>query len=427
MLRMNRFVALLFLMSGIGALAQDPLTATPCDLVHDPARFANQIVQVRSTVSIAFEDFTLDTPGCGDEKDTHPIWLVYGGDEPTPTPSTVNDTSRPNGMVLKVGGRAIHLHRDAALDLFVRRLAAVRTTDLTGKNCYDDCRLYRVSATLTGVFFAAPKGALGGYGHLGCCHLLAIQRVSDVDARRTAVPAGGRFECSTETWNIGTADANRIAAMGRKCESYSDCRRAELNKIAAVAEHWEDQITFGENDRLIPFPDLTSRSADLLTAYSLKTAFKDSARQSGPITAMAASRTVCKAVAPPLPQSTPVGCRNLNSEFAATSKATAINEGKLKGDEWRMGDAQQAANNALKEASTAWGISTLPRLNFDGCEKPMLVESDRFSWCHWSDPEGMQSMSVEVTKFGALRHGRRWDTVPWVLSRGYALACMEER
>jgi hypothetical protein len=69
----------------------------------------------------------------------------------------------------------------------------------------------------------------------------------------------------------------------------------------------------------------------------------------------------------------------------------------------------------------------LPSLSFDGCEKPMLVERDRFSWCHWSDPEGMQSLSVEVTKFGVMRHGLRWETVPWVLSRGYGLACAEER
>jgi hypothetical protein len=251
--------------------------------------------------------------------------------------------------------------------------------------------------------------------------------VSDVDARRTPVPAGGRFDCSTDTWNIGAADAEKIAATKGKCEGYSDCRRAELNKIAAVAEHWDDHITFGENDFLIQFPDLVWRSPDLLTTYTLKTVFEDSAHQSGRITAMTASRTVCKAAAPPLPQSTPIGCRKLNSEFAVTSKAAGINEAKLKGDEWRMGNAQQAANNSLKEASAGWGISSLPSLSFDGCEKPMLVERDRFSWCHWSDPEGMQSLSVEVTKFGVMRHGLRWETVPWVLSRGYGLACAEER
>jgi hypothetical protein len=143
--------------------------------------------------------------------------------------------------------------------------------------------------------------------------------------------------------------------------------------------------------------------------------------------AMTASRTVCKAVAPPLPQSTPVGCRTLNSRFSPISKTAAINEAKLKGDKWRMGSAQEAAKDALKEASAHWSISASPHLNFDGCEKPMLLDGDRSSWCHWSDPEGMQNLSVVVVKFGAMRQWGRWDNVPWVLNRGYGLVCSGER
>jgi hypothetical protein len=423
---MNRFVVLLLGVIGIGASAQTQQIASPCDLVHDPAKFANQIVRVRGTVSLAFEDFTLETPDCGEGKDHRPVWLMYGGDEPTPTASTVNDLSRPSGTVLKVEGRPITLRRDADLDLFVRRLVAERTVDVTGKNCYDNCRLYRVTATLTGVFFAAQKEALGGYGHLGCCHLLAIQQVSDVEARRTPVPAGGRFVCSTETWKIGATEASALEEKRNRCSGFARCRSAAFDEIEIVAKHWDEHIAVTEDSHFEWGGDMVWHSPDLLTSYSLKTLFRDSSNNTGPIDGIAASRTVCKAESRPLPQSTPVGCRNLDSEFALTAKAAEANEATAKHDYWRMGGAEVAAQKSLVAATTDWGVIPKPSLNFTGCSKPMVVEGDKFSWCSWNDPEGMQSFSVQVMKFGAFRHGKGWESVPWILSRGNGLACAAE-
>ena len=170
------------------------LQVSPCELMQNPSKYANQTVKVRAKVLIGFEVFGLAEQGCG--QNLWPVWLAYGGDEPTPIPSTANDNEREPGSVLKVNGQAITLQHDAALELFKRRLLA-RRLRLDGRACGGSPDFYRVTATITGVFFT--RGKYGGYGHMGLNHLLVIQQVSDVEAQRTTVPAGGRFTCSSET------------------------------------------------------------------------------------------------------------------------------------------------------------------------------------------------------------------------------------
>ena len=88
-------------------------------------------------------------------------------------------------IISNINGREIPLRRNAAFDLFQKRI----TARAIGSTC-GDCALYRVTATLTGMFWAAPGGdRRPGYGHLGCCHLLAIEEVADVYAERTKVRA----------------------------------------------------------------------------------------------------------------------------------------------------------------------------------------------------------------------------------------------
>src|SRR5580658_9835798 len=75
--------------------AQEPIKVTPCDLVTTPEKYSGKVVEVTARVYLAFEDFSLAQPGC---EDPYPgVWLIYGGDEPTPTASTVNDLSRKSG------------------------------------------------------------------------------------------------------------------------------------------------------------------------------------------------------------------------------------------------------------------------------------------------------------------------------------------
>jgi hypothetical protein len=431
---MKRPLVFLLLVMGVGAAnrvsaAQAIQSAMPCDLVRDPARFDKQVVRVRATVSIAFEDFTLETPGCGDSKGDRPIWLMYGGDEPTPVPSTVNDVSRLAGLVIKVEGIPIPLTRDASLDMLRARLAAERTS-FNGAPCGAKCRLYRVTATLTGVFFAGPKEGLGGYGHMGCCHLLAIEQVSDVAARRTQVPAGGEFECSVETWEIGAEEALSMREQAKKCNGLAECRRKIFDEIAAVAKQKGDEITLSDDDHFYPnFGDPAWTSPDLLKTYSLNTKFRDSVHNAGPVDGISVSRSTCKALSPALPLDTPIACRSLHSEFATTARAAlrVENYAERVHEDLQTGAVKDAAARALNDATKGWRITSKRELRFAGCDQTMEYEGDKFSTCHWLDPEGMERFSLQVTKYGSLRHRKNWNSVPWILSRGSGLVCDAER
>jgi hypothetical protein len=93
--------------------------------------------------------------------------------------STVNDTERTPGKDITVNGTGYTIQKDESF----RRLYALITTRKGGKS------VYSVTATLKGAFFAGEphQGSDGvtrylGYGHLGCCSLLVITQVSDVDS-----------------------------------------------------------------------------------------------------------------------------------------------------------------------------------------------------------------------------------------------------
>src|SRR5215510_8328959 len=261
------FALPLILLLPVSGLGQTPMKVSPCDLVKEPQKYTRQWVEVRDVVDIAFENFTLHTRDCGDEN-LRWIWLAYGGDEPTPTTSTVNDRTRPSGAVLKVDGIPVPLYRDANLELFKGRLVAQRVTAPDGSRCYEHvCHFYNVTATLVGLFMAAPDPStnLSGYGHMGCCHLLTIQQVTDVDAVRTEVPAGGRFSCSEDTWEMDQKQAIE-AFRHRSCTDLRDCDRAVSEQFVPIAAHWGDKVEAREGTAW-SFPNGTPfwRSADMLT------------------------------------------------------------------------------------------------------------------------------------------------------------------
>jgi hypothetical protein len=268
---MNRraFCALAGLLLSVAAssFAESPLVLSACDLTNHPTQYTEQVIRVRARVSMGFENFTLVTSGCGEN--IRSIWLAYGGDESTPIISTVNDHDREPGSVLKVNGRPVTLERNAALELFKKRLAAMRIGRSDDLGCRD-CPLYEVTATLTGVFFALPNHHDGGYGHLECCHLLVIQQIADVEAKRTAVPAGGRFACSKDFWNMSVAEVQSLEAKGKPCHSLYNCGIAVTEQIAAIANHWNDSVD-GATEDYSGFGDGADwRSTDLLRDYSVQ-------------------------------------------------------------------------------------------------------------------------------------------------------------
>jgi hypothetical protein len=280
--------------------AQEPIKVTPCDLVTTPEKYSGKFVQVTGRVYLAFEDFSLAQPGC---EDAYPgVWLVYGGDAPTPTKSTVNDNFREPGSVIDVNGIPIPLVQDAALALFRQRLGAMRETSIGERPCYN-CYLYRVTAALTGVFFAANGKSMplsGGYGHLGCCNLLAIERVANVNAERTVIPMGGKFKCSSTKRELTVSEAQQLQALDAPCGTvgYKKCDELRAQQLVAAASFVGNSIRAVDGD--VATPDGSDHSTkygwesiDKLRAYSLIINSPDPTKADSKATGGLITRTTC--------------------------------------------------------------------------------------------------------------------------------------
>lgn len=155
---------------------ENPMEAPGCDLARNPKAFDGKLIRVRGTLNVHFEDFSLRIRNCDTEQG---IWLAFGGDVPGIVTSMANDNVRKSGVDIKVNEVPYGIKKDENF----RRLYALIAAR------HGDKPDYSVTAMLTGMFFAGEesrtaKGAVDfvGYGHLGCCALLVITQVSDVES-----------------------------------------------------------------------------------------------------------------------------------------------------------------------------------------------------------------------------------------------------
>ncbi len=150
-----------------------------CELAAHPRTFDGKMIRVRSMVNVHFEDFTLGLGKCESEQG---IWLAFGGDVPGIVVSMANDNFRKPGKDIEIEGVSYGIKKDDNFRKFYALIAAR----------HGEKADYRVTATLTGKFFAGEESktakgvTYGGYGHLGCCTLLLITAVSDVTSVPTA-------------------------------------------------------------------------------------------------------------------------------------------------------------------------------------------------------------------------------------------------
>jgi hypothetical protein len=156
------------------ACAQNDADVSLCDLAKNPKTFDGKAVRVRGTLQVSFEDFTISTKECDTEQG---VWVAFGGDVPGVVASTINDNLRKTGVNLTVDGVSYGIKKDENLHKLYALIASR----------HGDEPVYRVTATLTGVFLAGTERKLGdgrtdfgGYGHLGCCSLLVITQVTEV-------------------------------------------------------------------------------------------------------------------------------------------------------------------------------------------------------------------------------------------------------
>jgi hypothetical protein len=248
---------------------------------------------------------------------------------------------------LEVKGRRIPLLRNAELTEFRRRITAERKIRPDGESCLGrECYFYEVSATITGHFFSAERDEQGrlssGYGHLGTSHLLFIEQVSGVEARRRKVPAGGVFQCSKDVWDVPEQQAKEVLARYDDCGSDS-CKDALIQAFAA--QHW------GESSEQFKTWNRAGRdeaeeswsSPDLLKTYDF--VYPDINPNIERVrTGFAIKKTTCSPTVNPLPQSAKVSCvdqdRQIgNPEDAAPAVQTAVDEGR---ETWRR-ELQKAA------------------------------------------------------------------------------------
>jgi len=146
-----------------------------CQIKSDPAVYNHKLVEVTGFVSHDFEDFTLFDPTC---PSWPAIWLEYGGNSKSGTMyccGVTADRHRSKELVLE--DIPIPLTEDDEFLEFDKLIQPPFRSDRHGAI---------VHATLVGRFFAGrqehyPKGTFwGGYGHMGCCSLLAIQAIKSV-------------------------------------------------------------------------------------------------------------------------------------------------------------------------------------------------------------------------------------------------------
>ena len=271
-----------------------------CQILNSPNAFDGQMVRFRGRLEFEFEGDRVADYACGQPLLHTGIWWTYGG-EPflafQPDAKHIQSLTSP---VLK----------NADFDEFHAHVHAHRALRPDGEMCesHRACAYYDVVATYTGRFFAGKirpgRTLAGGFGHMGCCHLFVIEQVSEVEARRTAVPdEEQKFSCTSTSWQ---SEYPAVAVPN------VDARLASNKQflIDQVRAHGDDSlIETMESKSPWDFLGLTGylvlSSPDLLTTYTaqfpqsllhLKKAKKhQSAAAAAPIV-MSVSRERCSAV-----------------------------------------------------------------------------------------------------------------------------------
>lgn len=170
-------ILLLALCSGDVAFCQEQAKrVSVCQLKSDPKTYNHDLVEVTTFVSHDFEDFTLFDPTC---PSWPAVWLEYGGKAKSGTMyccGVTADKHRPKELVVEKV--PIPLIDDDQFRHFDKLIQPPFRSGRHGS---------LVHATLVGRFFSGrqmryPNGGYwGGYGHMGCCSLLAIQKVKSVE------------------------------------------------------------------------------------------------------------------------------------------------------------------------------------------------------------------------------------------------------
>lgn len=228
---------------------QAPQTTTFCELAQQPATYNKKLIRVTAFITYGFEDFQLTDPNCPGLTYQFSVWVMYGGKAESGAvyccPGEGGNESRQKG--LSVDGIEIPLVDDLVFKQFNELVRKERDTTVRG--------------TFVGRFFAGEKQNYGGptfwggYGHLSCCSLFAIERVEafephtaqDVDYTAEGgwnEPEGcknasvGYPRHVSITYNAAEArqviEEQRRADSGERRWAYSDPHRVVVESIGSI-------------------------------------------------------------------------------------------------------------------------------------------------------------------------------------------------
>ena len=426
------------------AAAQTVQDVSLCELRQHGADFDHKLVRVRGTADLAFESFVLYNPECKKTNST-PVWLTFGGDVSDIAVYCCGDHSRRPGHNIQIDGQPVSMLKDAAFEQFYKLARASRNRMPDGEPCASDCHFYKVSATLTGLFLAEKNTANEhvGYGHLGCCGLLVIERVEEVAAEQTSVPVGA-FGCEKSEWK---ATAKEVPELDAYLQCFSNCNKQTESLIRRVAAHWSDSLAFSSgrtngsySDHTGPQPveHLNWMSDDMLTRYAILAEEADPAQ-------LSVTRQVCHPTGAKEPLKHPISCDDYvtppsqnrkrkqtfdklvsESKYGLAEDMIAHSAEQLssQGDQsWQKQSLPDAARVLLRRQLEHWELEPDSNLSAAGCAAPQSLPDGHYLYarCSWYSPDGMKEFSVDMMrrKTASLSSSRS----PWLFKGADGRVC----
>lgn len=366
-----------------------PVPASVCQLQDRPSLYDRKLVEVRGRVYFGKFDFVIE--GACRSHTAARVWLDVGGDVESPYEywGVAGYLTKRKGTDVRVRNVSIPVVHNALLDDFLNDVGAIRFRKPNGDPCGSECLLYEVTATLRGKFFS---GTRGGFGMNGCCHLLVIEEATNVSSKRTQVPAGGVFECTSERWDPTPEELRKFSAIPA-CSLRDDFKKCE----AVLAKHWGDIINPRDSVNY-PGPWL---SPDMTRSYAFLGSFVQEPGQ--PVQMVGhVVRKSCRAVVLPKPASDHVHCRfywSLNLD----NVQKIVNGGT---DARRASDMARVAWLAFQQASKQWSLADIVQVRLSACapfSPPFQGPAGNLQqWgsCTWLAPDDMQEIIVELHKTG---------------------------
>jgi hypothetical protein len=218
---------------------EEPEKVTVCQLQNDPPAYNHKLIEVEGFVSSDFEDFALFDPTCKSQQE---VWLEYGGKTSSGTMyccGITPNSHHPQDLVVE--GISIPLVENKNFKEFDRQTREPYRSDNKGTTLH---------ATILGRFFSGRKGTLtmpslwAGYGHMGCCSLLAIQEIKSIspqnrdDLDYAASPDEPKWHCvflSSIYRGSSVIDDQRQADLGPRAWAFNDPQRVASEAIKGFA------------------------------------------------------------------------------------------------------------------------------------------------------------------------------------------------